>query len=83
MCCELESITIPSSVTYVGAIAFRGCSKLKSVYCKPATPPTGGVYMFDNNASERKIYVPRNSVGTYKSASYWNEYADDIVGYDF
>ena len=83
MCCELESITIPSSVTYVGAIAFRGCSKLKSVYCKPATPPTGDVYMFDNNASERKIYVPRNSVSAYQAASYWSDYASYIVGYDF
>ena len=38
---------------------------------------------FDYNASERKIYVPRGSVEAYKSAAGWNEYADDIVGYDF
>ena len=31
----------------------------------------------------RKIYVPRNSVNAYKSAEYWNAYADDIVGFDF
>ena len=39
--------------------------------------------MFRNNASGRKIYVPAESVDAYKSASYWSDYADAIVGYDF
>ena len=30
-----------------------------------------------------KIYVPRNSVSRYKSASYWENYASNIEGYDF
>lgn len=39
--------------------------------------------MFYNNASGRKIYVPKESVEAYKSAEYWSVYADDIVSYDF
>ena len=39
--------------------------------------------MFDKNASERKIYVPTKSVLKYKTARYWSDYADAIVGYDF
>ena len=39
--------------------------------------------MFYDNASGRKIYVPTESVNAYKKASYWREYADYIVGYDF
>ena len=39
--------------------------------------------MFYDNAPSRKIYVPMESVEAYKSASYWSEYADDIVGYNF
>jgi hypothetical protein len=39
--------------------------------------------MFYNNASDRKIYVPRNSVNAYKAANGWKEYASDIEGYDF
>lgn len=39
--------------------------------------------MFDQSASGRKIYVPYNSVDTYKQAEYWSRYASDIVGYDF
>uniref|UniRef100_UPI00405612AD leucine-rich repeat protein n=1 Tax=Alistipes sp. TaxID=1872444 RepID=UPI00405612AD len=79
----LESITIPNSVTSIGDRAFSSCMRLTSVYCKPTTPPTGGYGMFYNNASGRKIYVPRNSVEAYKSADGWKDYADYIEGYDF
>ena len=74
-CTSLTSITIPDSVTSIGSRAFYGCSGLTSVYCKATTPPTGSASMFNNNASDRKIYVPGNSVEAYKSAEYWSEYA--------
>ncbi len=82
-CTSLTSITIPDNVNVIGSEAFGHCTSLTSVYCKPATPPTGYPLMFDNNKSGRKIYVPRNSVEAYKSASDWIIYASDIVGYDF
>ena len=82
-CSSLTSITIPDSVTEIGWYAFRDCSSLTSVYCKATTPPTGGLNMFNGNASGRKIYVPTASVDAYKAADYWKAYADDIVGYDF
>jgi hypothetical protein len=43
----------------------------------------GDYNMFDNNASGRKIYVPRASVNAYKLADGWSNYADSIVGYYF
>ena len=82
-CTSLTSVTIPDSVTKIGQDAFWHCDSLKSVYCKPTTPPTGDNYMFDDNGSRRKIYVPMESVEAYKSAEYWSNYADYIVGYDF
>ena len=82
-CSSLTSITIPDSVTTIGNFAFENCRSLTSVYCKATTPPAGGLDMFSSNASGRKIYVPTESVEAYKSALYWSEYADAIVGYDF
>ena len=82
-CSSLTSVTIPDSVTTIGEAAFNWCERLTSVYCKPTTPPAGSSYVFGGNASGRKIYVPMESVEAYKSASGWNDYASDIVGYNF
>ena len=88
-CTSLTSVTIPDSVTEIGAHAFEYCTSLTSVYCKPTTPPStlldywGKWRTFYNNASGRKIYVPRASVNAYKTAEGWSDYADAIVGYDF
>lgn len=90
--CRVASVTIPDGVTSIVDNAFKSCDNLKAVYCKPTVPPTvslvntwlGMRWMaFDNNASDRKIYVPHGSVEAYKTAEGWREYADDIVGYDF
>ena len=82
-CPSLTSVTVPDSVTTIGNSAFRDCSNLTSVYCKATTPPAGGSSMFYDNASGRKIYVPMESVDSYRMAPGWGEYVLDIVGYDF
>ncbi len=83
-CDSLTSVTIGDGVTMIGDAAFYSCTSLTSVYCKATTPPAlGGTYVFDDNGSGRKIYVPTESVSAYKSAYGWSEYASAIVGYDF
>lgn len=85
-CSSLTSITIPESVTLIEERAFSNCSTLASVYCKPTTPPRAQDWSngaFNNNALDRKIYVPTESIEAYKKAKGWSEYADSIVGYDF
>ena len=81
--CKFTCVTIPESVTTIGEGAFYDCSNLTSVYCRATTPPSlGRNYVFDDNGSDRKIYVPNESVEKYTSATNWISYAYCIVGYD-
>lgn len=88
-CTAMTTFTIPESVTKIGdsyGQIFYHCTNLVSVYCKATTPPTWGYYassVFTDNAPDRKIYVPTDSVDAYKTASGWSSLASDIVGYDF
>ncbi len=87
-CKSLQNITIGENVSSIAEYAFSYCEKLESVYCKAITPPEaeyryGFWRTFDDNAPERKIYVPTQSVEAYKSAQGWSDYADAIVGYNF
>ncbi len=85
-CISLESISLPKEVKTIGNSAFENCSHLQSVYCKPLTSPLISYSFygtFAKNASDRKIYVPAESVSAYKAAEYWSDYAEHIVGYDF
>ena len=79
----LTCVTIPASVTSIGESAFFFCGQLTSVLVNATTPPTLGDYAFDcnyddnNNAKDRKIYVPTASVESYKSD--WSAYRNDIM----
>ena len=82
-CFSLTSITIPDSVTGIGAGAFISCNNLSYVKIESTTPPHLGAYSgeynaFKNNAPGRKIYVPAESLETYKAAEGWSTYASDI-----
>ena len=76
-CTRLTSVTIPSSVTYIGGDAFRYCGGLTSITIEATTPPTLGNRVFDDTHN-CPIYVPSESVETYKSASGWSSYGSRI-----
>ena len=93
-CSSLTSVTIGNRVTEIKYSAFYGCTSLKEVYCKSTIPPSAyfDTYYstwntFDNNASDRKIYVPASDddsvINAYKAAAGWSDYAADIEEYDF
>lgn len=76
---SIEKIIIGSEVTKLTSYTTYKASTLTTVVCLPTTPPTIGNSVFSNNASGRKIYVPDESVDTYKNATGWKtSYASSI-----
>ena len=63
-CRALNSVTIPDSVTNIGTYAFAYCTSLTSIIIPHNVESIG--------------YVPDASVDTYKQATNWVQYADQI-----
>ena len=82
-CGKMTSALIGKSITTINSRAFYRCNQLNKVYCKAVTPPVLGSYVFSDNSSDRKIYVPSESVEAYKNSENWSDYALDIIGYNF
>lgn len=78
-CTNLTSVTIPSTVTSIGGTAFSDCSRLTKIICNSTTPPTIYSSTFIGVSKSIPVYVPENSVSSYKSASYWREFTN-IIG---
>ena len=76
-CSSLTSVTIPSSVTSIDNYAFSFCPSLTSVTVEATIPPALGSGAFDGT-NNCPIYVPSESVETYKAASEWSTYASRI-----
>lgn len=79
-CTNLKNVTIGKNVISIGGGAFSGCGNLKTVTIDAITPPASvNEYTFANNADERYIHVPAESLSAYKTAEGWSNYADYIV----
>ncbi len=74
---QLTKIEIPSNITNIGKEAFHSNDNLRDVTIHAINPPTVDS-PFELNNANLKIYVPTNSVETYKAASGWSQYADKI-----
>ena len=75
-CSSLTSVTIPNSVSSIGFSAFNGCSGLTSVTCEASNPPHcyyNDFYYFDKSIP---VYVPANSIETYKKAENWKDFTN-------
>lgn len=84
-CTSLIDISIPASVTSIGKHVFYNDTALSVVRCSPITPPTLGderVFQYGEYGQWQNInctiYVPASSVNTYKAATNWTVYANQI-----
>lgn len=85
-CPNLQGVEINSKVTNIGGTFCFQSPNIKWVRCLPITPPNqsafGGQYAFyprsTNNSSYYKLrlYVPDESVETYKAANFWSGFAE-------
>ncbi|MCQ2339972.1 MAG: leucine-rich repeat domain-containing protein [Paludibacteraceae bacterium] len=76
-CTDLTSITLPSSVTTIGESAFHCCFGLTSIICYALIPPAcSNSLCWDYVKKSIPVYVPTNSVDTYKQADVWKEFTN-------
>ena len=78
-CSSLAEITLPTGVTSIRNYAFFQSSSLQYIRIEATTPPT----LSSTNAipsSIGAIYVPDESVETYKAATNWSSFASKIKG---
>ncbi len=78
-CYSLTSLVIPSSVTTILTSAFQMGNHMVTIKSLPATPPTITNTTFGNMSKLEYIYVPDDSVETYKAATNWVAFADNIL----
>ena len=82
-CVTMTDITIPSSVTDIGELAFEGCENLEKITCLAPTPPTIYANTFSNY--DVPLIVPAGSKGLYQAAPYWKNFTNiqEPAQYDF
>ena len=77
-CVALTSVTIPASVTSIGETAFSHCKALKKIKSLAVTPPVCEKdftnTFFDVKTDSCVLYVPENSIDTYKGKDVWKEF---------
>ncbi len=73
---KLETLTLPSTLTYIGDYAFTRVTTMKTLYCKRVTPCSLGNEAFnDDMYLFTTLYVPKGSKEAYQSANGWKNFS--------
>ena len=78
-CSSLKEITIPKSVKVIRSKAFAECGALKSITSWNTTPPEISQSTFSSVSKTIPVYVPAESVETYKKADGWSEFCNIVA----
>ena len=82
-CSALERVEIGAGIKEISDYAFRYCYILNDISVKAVTPPTITSLSFGDIGTNPTFRVPNASVEAYKTAEYWSDYADVIIGCAF
>lgn len=75
---ELRNINLPSTIKQINYNNFDECPELTSVVISATVPPILASGCFTNVPKLESIYVPSDSVESYKVATNWSAVADKI-----
>lgn len=80
-CSSLSQIILPATLVYIEVEAFDGCNALTNVTCLALIPPMHNLArsLFSGCPNLSQIFVPAESVDTYKTNNSWSEYANLIT----
>ena len=77
-CSAITEITLPETVTAIGYQAFYRCTGITSFTILATTPPELSLNNQTFYGTTFPIYVPAESVDTYKTATNWSTWASRI-----
>lgn len=76
---KFTKLIIPSTVTAIVGRDFAGANSLRTVILLAVNPPTNSDFnLFTAANSSVRLYVPDDSLDTYKASAKWNEMASRI-----
>ena len=79
---KCTSITLPASLENIAGYAFMNCSTVVNIVSKAILPPVcamsgaSGYTNFKNIPDSCRVYVPKQSVNTYKAAAGWSTFTN-------
>ena len=75
-CQYLRSVTLPKSMTNIGAVAFCDMPSLTDLTCLAETPPSASPQSFSSTIenSDLILSVPRGCKETYEAAEVWQDF---------
>lgn len=76
-CTQIEKITLPASVTYIGNYAFQDCSSLYTIIAGNPKPPTVNYNPFPSQVYDMTLVVPEGAYDAYSNAPQWNKLTID------
>ena len=82
-CSALERVEIGAGIEEIYDYAFRYCYILNDISVKAVTPPAITSLSFGDIGTKPTFRVPNASVDAYKTAEYWSNYAEMIIGCAF